>query len=329
MQRAEMESQVVEREELAGHVGKSGASLERWSLVDGGSVVVKRLRPARDLLASLTQDDSVREYAVWAGSLLDRLPDGVAHAILTGWREPDGASLVMRDLGDRVLTWGDRLDPDRTRFVMGRLARTHATFAHARLTPWKEVLTPLPAFYGLFAPERMRRFLGSDSELPQLSMRGWEHFERLVPDDVADPVLRLLHDPGPLAEALLGCPCTLVHGDLATVNMAIDSDDLVLLDWGLPAMAPGAVDVARFIAGCSSVVDLSREETIEAYADAAGAAYHEPAMRLALLAAFVFLGWNKALDAAEHPDPAVRDREREDLEWWVRQARSTLRAGLL
>ena len=329
MQRAELESEVVERETLAGHVGKSGASLERWSLADGGSVVVKRLRPARDLLARLTQDDSVREYAVWAGGLLDRLPDGVEHAILTGWREPDGASLVMRDLGDAVLTWGDRLDPDQTEFVMRRLARTHDAFSHARLTPWREVLTPLTTFYGLFAPERMKRMLGSDSELPQLSIRGWEHFERLVPGDVAGPVLRLLHDPGPLAEALLTCPCTLVHGDLATVNLAFDSDDLVLLDWGLPAMAPGAVDVARFIAGCASVVDLSREAVLEEYAAAAGPAYDEKAMRLALLAAFVWLGWNKALDAAEHPDPVIRERERADLDWWVGQARTTLRAGLL
>ena len=32
-------------------------------------------------------------------------------------------------------------------------------------------------------------------------------------------------------------------------------------------------------------------------------------MRLALLAGLVWLGWNKALDAAEHPDLAIRERE--------------------
>jgi hypothetical protein len=52
-------------------------------------------------------------------------------------------------------------------------------------------------------------------------------------------------------------------------------------------------------------------------------------MRLALLAALVWLGWNKALDAAEHPDPAKRERERADLDWWVAQGRRTLAAGLL
>ena len=92
---------------------------------------------------------------------------------------------------------------------------------------------------------------------------------------------------------------------------------------------PGAVDVARFIAGCASVVDISREAVIEEYSAAAGPAYQEKAMRLALLAAFVWLGWNKALDAAEHPDPVIRERERGDLDWWVTQARTTFRAGLL
>ena len=53
------------------------------------------------------------------------------------------------------------------------------------------------------------------------------------------------------------------------------------------------------------------------------------AMRLALLSALVWLGWNKALDAAEHPDPAKRERERDDLRWWVEQARTTISEGLL
>jgi hypothetical protein len=52
-------------------------------------------------------------------------------------------------------------------------------------------------------------------------------------------------------------------------------------------------------------------------------------MQLALLAALVWLGWNKALDAAEHPDPAKRRQETEDLAWWVDRGRATLAAGLL
>ena len=162
-----------------------------------------------------------------------------------------------------------------------------------------------------------------------LALRGWELFEDLVPAEVAEPVLALLADIGPLAAALAERPCTLAHGDLATVNMAFDGDDLVLLDWGMPTAAPGAVDIARFVAGCSSVVAMSREELLATYRRAAGPAYDETAMRLGLLVGLVWLGWNKALDAVENPDPAIRVRERADLDWWVREARTTLESGAL
>jgi aminoglycoside phosphotransferase (APT) family kinase protein len=154
-------------------------------------------------------------------------------------------------------------------------------------------------------------------------------FADQVPADVSAPVLGLLEDSAPLAAALTARPCTLAHGDLATVNMAFEGDDLVLLDWAMPTAAPGALDVARFVAGCSSVVGLGREELITAYRQAAGPAYDDVAMRLALLASLVWLGWNKALDATENPDPAIRARERADLAWWVREARVTLESGAL
>src|SRR2546423_1493666 len=52
--------------------------------------------------------------------------------------------------------------------------------------------------------------------------------------------------------------------------------------------------------------------------------------RLGLLTGLLELGWNKALDAAEHPDPAKRDRERADLAWWLDAATPALaELGLL
>jgi hypothetical protein len=41
----------------------------------------------------------------------------------------------------------------------------------------------------------------------------------------------------------------------------------------------------------------------------------------------MWLGWNKALDAVEHPDPLIRARERADLDWWVGRARACLETG--
>jgi thiamine kinase-like enzyme len=146
---------------------------------------------------------------------------------------------------------------------------------------------------------------------------------------VADAVFALLDDVTPLRRALETGPVTMNHGDLATVNMAIDGTTLVLIDWAMPNAGPGSLDVARFIAGCASVVDLSREGLLEAYRDAAGPAYDARCERLSLLAGALWLGWNKALDAVEHPDPETRARERADLDWWVRQSRNALEEGVL
>lgn len=329
MRRADLEDRVVERTPLAGHVGKSGASLDRWVLDDGRTFVVKTITPESDLLMSLTGDSSGREYSLWASGLLDHLPAHMAHAIVGGWSDRDAAVLVMRDLDGRVLSWEDRLDGDRCRWVLRRLAELHRAYSGLTLDRWEQALTPLPEFVTLFSPDRVRPHLHGANALPALVVRGWELFEAMVEPDVAGPVLGLLHHPGPLVAALRRRPRTLVHGDFAVVNMAVESDVLVMLDWSMPAAAPGALDLTRFVAGCSSVTDLSREQIIEEYAEAAGASYDEPAMRLSLLASAAWLCWNKALDAAEHPDPAIRDREREDLDWWVSQARATIRSGLL
>lgn len=314
----------VRREPLAGHDGKSGAALERVVLADGRRVVVKRLDPATDLMMSLTHDPVGREFGLWSSGRFDGLPAGCGHAVVDGWAEDMGSTLVLRDLGDAVLSWEDRLDREQWLFLVSRVAALHRAGPGAS----PEGLSSLEDQIGLFGPSRARLLAGG-RELMALVARGWEHFARLVPAGVAAPVLALADDPAPLAAALRARPSTLVHGDLSTVNLAIEGDTLVLLDWGLAAIGPGALDITRFIAGCSSVVDVSREQMIADYREVAGPAYDETAMRLALLAGLVWLGWNKALDAAEHPDPVLREREARDLAWWVAQGRTTLDAGLL
>jgi hypothetical protein len=317
---------VVDRVPLSEHVGKSGAGLERVRTADGSSYVVKRITAESDILHALLGGGPGREYLLWRDGALGRLPAGVTHAVVDAWCEDEATVIVMRDLGDAVLTWDDRLTVEQARWVMQRVAGLHRAF----LDDPPRAVAPLAPVLDQFAPHRLGAVTGFDSPLPVLAVRGWEIFADIVADDVADAVMATLADVGPYAAALLDAgPTTLVHGDLATVNMALEGDDLVLLDWAMPVVAPGSLDVARFIAGCSSVVDLGREATIAAYRDAAGPAYDETAMRLSLLLGLVWLGWNKALDAAEHPDPATRAREREDLDWWVAQARTTLETGVL
>ena len=63
--------------------------------------------------------------------------------------------------------------------------------------------------------------------------------------------------------------------------------------------------------------------------ETAGPAYDDGALRLGLLAGLTWLGWNKSLDIVEHPDPAVRERERVALTWWLHQAELALETGLI
>ena len=50
-------------------------------------------------------------------------------------------------------------------------------------------------------------------------------------------------------------------------------------------------------------------------------------LELSVIAALFFLGWNKALDIVENPDPAIRVQERADLDWWSRESGPRLRRG--
>ena len=144
--------------------------------------------------------------------------------------------------------------------------------------------------------------------------------------------------------ASLTLPTTLLHGDLATVNMAFESGrpgSLTLLDWGLATVGPAGLDIGRLLAGCAHlfgpVGERPESETIVARLDdllslqrqAAGAAHDEAALRLGLLAGLTWLGWNKALDIVEHPDPLVRERERVALRWWLRQAELAFETALV
>ena len=115
-------------------------------------------------------------------------------------------------------------------------------------------------------------------------------------------MLALAQDTAPLTEALVNRPMTMIHADLATVNMAFEDDHLTLIDWGLATSAPGALDIGRFLVGCAHVLDVDRDAFLAMYREEAGDAYDEAATRLGLLGGLVWQGWNKALDIVDHPD---------------------------
>src|SRR5687768_453458 len=107
--------------------GRSGATLERVELADGSRVVVKRFDPAIDLVMRLTGDTGGREVELVHRGILDGLPATVLHAFLGAWHDDDGTGvLVMRDLGDAVLTWKSIVTRDQARTMFGAIADLHA-----------------------------------------------------------------------------------------------------------------------------------------------------------------------------------------------------------
>lgn len=318
--------------------GRSGATLERLRLADGSWVVVKRFDPAVDLVMRLSGDERGREVELFRRGILDGLPPRVLHAALDGWYDDRGGVLVMRDLGDAVLTWRSVVTKEQTATMFGAVADLHEAFRGCA----PEGVTPLDEVLGLFEPRRIRPFAGN--ALVDSALRGWECWPEVAPGEVGDRVLALAQDTAPLVEACRSLPGTFLHGDLSTVNMAFEADRpgcLTLIDWGLATTGPAELDIGRLLAGCAQVFDpiggraeddsvvAKLDRLLAVHRETAGAAYDDAALRLGLLAGLVWLGWNKALDIVEHPDPAVRERERAALPWWLHQAELAFGTGLI
>jgi hypothetical protein len=294
-------------------------------LDDGRRVVIKWSDPQTDLAARLDESAEGRELRLWETGVLDHLPTGLSHAILAAGRVGGEVVTVMHDLGPHVLSWDVRLTPPDLRRVFGAVASLHTAF-RGQPPPG---LCPLTTRLSLFAPERIQKQLGTGNPLPSLVLRGWELFEDMVSHDVAAEVFDTLARPERLTHALAGSPHTLLHGDLWLVNVALGLEDVVLLDWSLATAGPAVLDFVTFTVGGASHVMLPREALIQEIRAACGADHDEKVLRAALFCGLGELGWNKALDAAEHPDLAMRASQRAELDWWVARAREALESGLI
>jgi len=320
--------------------GRSGATLERVLLADGSRVVVKRFDPSVDLVMRLSGDTRGREVDFFRRGALDHLPASVLHPVIDGWYDDDDGRgvLVMRDLGDAVLNWKSIVTKEQARTMFSAVADLHAAF----LGSAPDGLTPLGSVLDMFEPRRIRPYVGET--LVDYALRGWEYWPEVAPGEVGERVLDLAQDTTSLKAACLALPRTLVHGDLATVNMAFEPGRpgcLTLIDWGLAAAGPAELDIGRLLAGCahlfgpvgrrgaSESIVARLDDLVALQREVAGPAYDEAALRLGLLAGITWLGWNKSLDIVEHPDPAVREREHDALPWWLHQAELAFETGLI
>lgn len=304
------------------HDGRSGATLERGLLDGHQPVVIKTVLPERDLTFALGDDPSGRERRLWADGVLDDLPEGTGHAVIAaGWVHEQLVTL-MRDLGDSVLSWDRALSPSDLDRLLAALAAVHHHFADQA----PGGLCDLRTRVSLFAPERMRPLAGKH-HLARAVLEGWQHFADLAPTEIADAVLSTLEQPDALARVLGSGTTTMCHGDAWLVNVAFPPGDVVLLDWNMATRGPASIDFIDFVVGCASHVDLPVEAILAVARDACRSLVDDTVWNATVFWALCELGWNKALDAATHPDETQRARARHELTWWTEQAFTALNAS--
>lgn len=310
---------VAERSPITDHDGRSGALLERVRLDDGRWLVLKWLDRSKDLGMVVTGDEMGREHVLWQAGVLDRLPAGVGHAVVQTWPTPTGSAVAMRDISGAMLGWATRIDRAQCRRILAAVTRMHHSFnGTGPVAGACSMGTRIKAL----TPKVMAAVVESPNPLPRLVLRGWESFAEQAPADLAGPVLMLLEEPAPLVHALSRLPQTLLHGDVSLPNIALEEQQVTLLDWALATNGPAEYEVAWFLADSGTLVDASLDEIVADYLDLAEAS----GLQLALLAAFIGLGWNKSLNAATHPDPAERAAHLDELHWWYGAARDGLAA---
>ena len=288
---------VVDRRTLGDHDGRSGATLERLTLEDGTTLVLKHADPTLELGGLLGIPDA--ELVLWDAGAFARFPAGVGHAILDKWTEGGQILTLMRDLDGTVPGWSRQLTAVECERIFTAASVLHRAFVDQ--VPVGAV--PLATRIGLLSPQTMAS-LDDPSGLAPNILRGWEHFHDQVDAEISDAVSAAHRDSAGLARAFASAPTTLLHADLWPVNLAIDADGVTFLDWAIATAGPAALECTVFLSGAADHVEASREEIIATFRRASGDLTDDRTMRVALFTSLCDLGWNKALDVAENEDSA-------------------------
>ncbi|GIH04241.1 hypothetical protein Rhe02_23080 [Rhizocola hellebori] len=282
----------------------SGSPFERV-IIGGESYLVKYVGYQLDWLARALGDRECFVVKLWRHGVLAALPKQIDHTIAAVCDEP---ALLLRDVGQWLVPPGSTpLPMDQHRRFLAHLADFHTAF-------WGFTddigLLPPGNRYTALTPATGAREL--DDPVPRALAGGWQALADAAPE-AHRHALALAQDPRPLVAALERTPATFIHGDWKAGNLGSHPDGrTILLDWGWPGRAAALVDLAWYLAVNCDRLPESKEDTIAAYRTAlegnaiATGSWWQRQLDLALLGAFVQLGWSKTGDADE-------------LEWWVRR----------
>jgi hypothetical protein len=282
---------------------KSGSRLERLS-IDGVPHVLKLLDLEESWLMRSTGDRGRRQLHLFGGGLLDALPRCIDHAVvgvapITASLGREGTALLMRDVGAHLVPeGGDPVGAGEEGRFLDAMAALHAAY-HG--FAGSSLVMSLGMHYTFLseATAAVEAERGGVDAVPPLIPAGWRRLGSMSPR-VARLVRGLLDDLSPLVVALEATPQTLVHGDWKLGNMGGHPDGrTILLDWDRVSRGPATLDLAWYLAiNCDrlarpkeAIVDLYRERLEAHGVDTAG--WFEPQLELALIGAFLQLGWNK------------------------------------
>lgn len=317
MERVEhrLSAQIVSREAMSA-AGASGNKVERVTLEDGRRLVCKRVSPTWDWISRATGDDG-RALRMWEDGLFDRVPASIEHSVVAVEPEDDGWAVYMRDVSASMIAPDRRLGREEVRRVLAAVSDLHMAF-------WGERhpgLCALPQRYNLLSPGLGRSEQALGNGMGGTIGRCWEVFAELAPPAIAEAIVALAEDPGPLAAQLDACEPTLVHGDVRLANLGLAPDAVVLVDWGeRTGTAPAAVELASFLMFDARRFDVAPDEVVADFRALYGDRVDDRSMDLALVGGLVQLGCHIVLDVVLHGTEEAMDTARHEMAWWSAQA---------
>jgi Phosphotransferase enzyme family len=309
----ELLASATERTPLVSDDGKSGVPIERV-VIGGQRFVAKHMEVAGDWLARATGDFGLRQLRLWEAGVYQRVPACIDPVVVAAAREGRRGVLLMRDVGDHLVPEGDDPIPlDQHLRFLDHLAALHAAF-----WGWTDDLglTPDGNRYAMFGHEVVRIEARTDpgNVIPQLMAKGWEQL-RTRATRSAPIVLALLDDPGPLLVALARTPRTFIHGDPKLGNLGSHPDGTTIaIDWAYAGPGEATCELAWYLSINAARLPHAKEDAITAFRAAlerhgvATEPWWDTQLALALLGAYVQLGWEKVLGGGD------------ELAWWDARA---------